>query len=92
MIILTCRRCKGSGSIENDQFRICQELKSHEVKKYFHMSMGDTTGEGEDQQDGCNRVPERIECPDCDGAGVLSFDEDEWDLRIIDEEGASDEG
>jgi DnaJ-class molecular chaperone len=75
MIILTCRRCKGSGSIKNDQFRICQELKSHEIKN-----------------DGCNGVPERIECPDCDGAGVLSFDEDEWDLQIIDEEGAAGEG
>jgi DnaJ-class molecular chaperone len=91
MIILTCRRCKGNGSIENDQYRLCQEIKSHEIRKYFHMPMDVTTRENEEPRNGCNGVPEYVECPDCDGAGVLSFDEDEWDLQIIDEEAATGE-
>ncbi len=83
-ILLTCRLCKGTGEIPNEQYRICQALESHETRRYFHMKTEDTVAD-EDilESDGCNGVPETVECPVCDGAGQIEFDEDEWQLRII---------
>jgi len=40
-ILLRCRLCKGTGEIPNEQYRIAQELKSHDIKKYFHMPTED---------------------------------------------------
>lgn len=86
MIILKCRRCQGTGFVENEQYKICKGLQSHDIQRYFHIPTEDKVKGGEEQQDGCSRISETIECPDCDGAGTLSFDEDEWELQIIDEE------
>ncbi len=84
MIVLKCRRCKGTGLIPNEQFQICQALPSHETRRYFHIPTGDQVGEDEDrQQDACRNVPESIECPVCEGAGTIVFDEDDWELRIV---------
>ena len=40
-ILLRCRLCKGTGEIPNEQYRIIQKLKSHDIKKYFHMPTED---------------------------------------------------
>ncbi len=39
MIILRCRACNGTGEVTNEQYRICQALKSHAAKRYFHYPM-----------------------------------------------------
>ncbi len=86
-ILLTCRRCKGSGVVPNEQYRICQELKSHDIKKYFHMPTEDMVSDDDlTEQNGCNTVTETMTCPVCDGAGSLAFDDDEWDIQIIADE------
>ena len=83
-ILLTCRICKGTGEIPNEHYRICKALESQETRRYFHMKTEDI--EPDDQlleSDGCKEVPEKVECPVCNGAGQIEFDEDEWQLRII---------
>ncbi|NTV00503.1 MAG: hypothetical protein HGA55_05200 [Methanoregulaceae archaeon] len=86
MIILECRQCKGSGRIPNEQFRICQEL-SPETRKYFHLRTDDAMDEDpEGQHDACQDIPEMVECPVCEGFGIITFDEDEWELRIVADE------
>lgn len=83
-IVLRCRLCRGTGEVPNEQFRICQELRSHEVKKYFHMQADDLqNSDDEIPPDACNGIPERIPCPACEGSGTLEFDEEEWDLQIV---------
>jgi rubredoxin len=38
------------------------------------------------KQEACNSVPEKVECPVCEGAGEIAFDEDEWELQIVADE------
>lgn len=84
MIIIRCRTCNGTGEVTNEQYRICQALKSHETKRYFHLPMEtESTDESDQQQDACNNVRETVECPVCEGAGEIAFDEDDWELRIV---------
>ena len=84
MIILRCRTCRGTGEIPNTQYKICQSLKYHDTKKYFHIMTGDSQGDDElMEQDACNNVPETVTCPVCEGAGTIAFDEEEWDLQIV---------
>ena len=45
MIILHCRTCNGTGEVTNEQFRICQALKSHATKRYFHLPMDEEAGD-----------------------------------------------
>jgi DnaJ-class molecular chaperone len=86
-ILLTCRRCKGTGEIPNEQYRICQALESHETRRYFHIKTEDTVEEDQlPESDGCKEVPEMVECPVCNGVGQIEFDEEEWQLRIISDE------
>jgi RecJ-like exonuclease len=86
MIILQCRRCGGTGEITNEQFRICQEL-SPETKRYFHIQTEDVLEEEDVRQhDACRNISEKIPCPNCDGVGIIAFDEDDWDLRIVADE------
>jgi RecJ-like exonuclease len=88
MIILRCRICKGTGEIPNEQYKICQSLKSHKTKKYFHIMMEDSPGDNElMEQDACNNVPETVSCPACDGVGTIAFSEEDWDLQIVTEGG-----
>ncbi len=86
MIILTCRRCKGSGEIRNEQYDICMTLKSDETKRYFRIPMEHTAGEPDDLPDSECDMPKNVPCPVCEGSGKLEFDEEEWDLRVVDEE------
>jgi hypothetical protein len=89
MIILRCRRCSGTGLIQNEQYQICQSLSSPETKRYFPLPTEDQVGEDEDRQhDACRNVPEYIECPVCDGAGMIAFDDEDWEIRIVADEDA----
>lgn len=89
-ILLRCRNCKGTGEIPNEEHRLCEALKSHTVKKYFHIPTEDEVGSNQEvPPDACNGVPETIPCPVCDGAGTIAFDEDEWDLQVTDDENDS---
>jgi RecJ-like exonuclease len=94
MIILKCRVCNGTGEILNEQFQICQAISSHEIKRYFHLPTEDQVDEDTDRQhDACRNIPEKITCPVCEGNGSITFDEDEWELRIVaDEDEQSGEG
>ncbi len=86
-ILLRCRLCKGTGEIPNEQYRIAQELKSHDIKKYFHMpTEDDMTSTDGVFTDAYDSIPERVQCPVCEGAGTVAFDEDEWELQVIDDE------
>ena len=88
MIILRCRICNGTGEITNEQYRICEALKSHATKRYFHLPMDEAAGDEREpqKQEACNSVPETVECPVCEGVGEIMFDEDEWDLKIVADE------
>ena len=91
-ILLRCRLCRGTGEIPNEQYRICRELRSHEIKKYFHMPTADEVSSDDDlAPDACNSIPEKIQCPVCEGAGTVEFDEDEWELQIVSEGEESEE-
>jgi len=86
MIILRCRTCRGKGEITNEQHLICESLKSHDAKRYFHIRMEDSAEvENEIEPDACNNVPETVPCPVCDGMGTIAFDDDDWDLQIVEE-------
>ena len=41
--------------------------------------------ENEIEPDACNNVPETVPCPVCDGMGTIAFDDDDWDLQIVEE-------
>jgi len=89
MIILRCRRCKGTGLIQNEQYQICQALSSPDTQRYFHIPTEDQVGDDEDlQHDACRNVAEYVECPVCDGAGTIAFDDEEWEIRIVADEDA----
>ena len=86
-ILLRCRTCKGTGEIPNKEFQICQELKSHDTKKYFHIPTEDEiVNHDSNEPNGCNKIPEKIPCPTCNGEGVLELDEEDWDIRIVADE------
>ncbi len=86
-ILLRCRQCNGTGEVPNEEHRLCEALKSHTLKKYFHIPTEDEIASNQDTPpDACNGVPETIPCPVCEGAGTIAFDEEEWDLQILDEE------
>lgn len=83
MILLQCRNCKGTGEIDNEQFRICKDL-SPETKRYFHIQTEDSLEEADaTSHDACRSVPEKVQCPVCEGVGIIVFDEDEWELKIV---------
>lgn len=88
MIVLRCRRCNGTGTVQSEQYKICQALSSPAIKRYFHLPMDNEAGDEEEprQHDACNSVPEKVQCPVCEGAGEIAFDEDEWEIRIIADE------
>ncbi len=92
-ITLTCKRCKGTGTIPNEHFEICRALNSEAVKRHFriHAQAEDLeNGEVDDSAEAvCNESP-TLPCPQCDGEGVLEFDEDKWDL-LVTKEGEEDE-
>ena len=85
-IILTCRRCKGTGIIANEHFEICKALKSDEARRHFHVhAKAERLESDADEALGaaeCGESP-TIPCPQCNGEGILEFDDDEWEFTVI---------
>ena len=50
MIILRCRRCNGTGLIQNEQYQICQALSSPDTQRYFHIPTEEQVGDDDDLQ------------------------------------------
>jgi len=86
MIRLICRRCKGTGEILNVAYEACRTMQSEEAKRYFYLDSDDIPDEVDDKPDGCAVQEKTVTCPQCDGQGVLEFDEEEWDLAVEPEE------
>jgi len=85
-IILTCKRCKGTGIVTNEHFQICKALKSDEVRRHFHVHAKAERLES-DQDEAllaaeCGESP-TISCPQCNGEGALKFDEDAWEMTVV---------
>ncbi|MDD1646055.1 MAG: hypothetical protein LUP93_07115 [Methanomicrobiales archaeon] len=92
MIVLTCRRCKGSGEVPNLQYEICQKMTSAAARQHFCIP---GTDECEDAEEwvrlGCAHE-KTLPCPVCGGDGVLEFDEEDWDLSIDEDDGEEGNG
>jgi RecJ-like exonuclease len=86
MIRLTCRRCKGTGTIPNVAYEVCRTMQSHDAKRYFYINQEHSPGEENEKGDGCAVHEKTVPCPQCDGEGSLEFDEDEWELTVVPEE------
>ncbi len=96
-ILLTCKRCKGTGTIANERFRIYSALKSDEVKRHFQVHAKaerlESDGDEGPMMAECGESPE-IECPQCNGEGVLEFDEEGWEITMVppDDDDPGDKG
>ena len=90
-IILTCKRCKGTGIIANEHFEICKALKSDEARRHFHVhaktEMMESDGDDALMAAECGESP-TVPCPQCNGEGVLEFNEEEWEIKVVHGEGA----
>lgn len=86
MIRLTCRRCKGTGTIPNVAYEVCRTMQSHEAKRYFYIDQDESPSENNTKPDGCAVHEKTVTCPQCDGGGSLEFDEEEWELAVVPEE------
>ncbi len=86
MIRLTCRRCKGTGTIPNPVFEACRTVQSPEAKRHFYYDFDDVPDEANDRPDGCAVHEKTMPCPQCLGHGVLEFDEEEWELAVMPDE------
>jgi hypothetical protein len=96
-IILTCKRCKGTGVVANEHFEICKALKSDEARRHFHVhakaEMMESDADEALMAAECGESPTAT-CPQCDGEGVLEFDEAGWEMKVVPDEDADadDEG
>lgn len=85
-IILTCRRCKGTGKVVNDHFEICKALKSDAARRHFHVHAKTEMLESDADEAliaaECGESPTII-CPKCNGEGSLEFDEDGWEISVV---------
>ena len=86
-IVLTCRRCKGTGTVPNPKYEMCRTLKTKELQRYFRMSTPDEPEETDNMIRSECGEPKEDTCPVCEGDGVLEFDEKEWDLCVTGTEG-----
>jgi RecJ-like exonuclease len=86
MIRLTCRRCKGTGTVPNIAYEVCRNMQSPEAKRHFYFDYDDVADEVSEGSDGCAVHEKTVPCPQCDGNGVLEFDEEEWELSVDPEE------
>ena len=86
MMILKCRRCGGTGLIPNDTYEICKLVKSEEARRYFGIAAddeGDPASEWVRTQCG---PEETVTCGACNGAGMIEFDDEDWELIVVAEE------
>jgi len=87
MIRLTCRRCKGAGTIPNIAYEVCRTMQSHDAKRYFYMNQEhDSSSDEGDRTNGCAVHEKTVTCPRCEGTGVLEFDDEDWELAVISDE------
>jgi DnaJ-class molecular chaperone len=86
MIRLTCRLCKGTGVIPNVAYEACRTMQSQEAKRYFYINQEHNAEEANEKGDGCAVHEKTVTCPQCDGNGVLEFDEEDWELSVMPEE------
>ena len=49
MIRLTCRLCKGRGTVPNIAYEACRTMQSQEAKRYFYMNQEHDTSEENDR-------------------------------------------
>jgi len=87
MIRLICRRCKGMGTIPNIAYEMCRTMQSPEAKRHFYFDFDDVPDKVPEGSDGCAVHEKTVPCPQCDGHGIVEFDEEEWDLAVIPDEG-----
>lgn len=85
-IVLTCKRCNGTGTITNEHFQICKALKSDEARRHFHVHA--KVERLESDKDDVMTVAEcgeseTITCPQCNGDGTLEFNEVEWEIMVV---------
>ena len=52
------------------------------------MQTDDSLEDESRQHDACHNIPEKIPCPVCEGVGIITFEEDEWELKIVADEDA----
>ena len=85
-IILTCKRCNGTGHIANEYFQIWKALKSDEARRHFHVHAKVERLEADKDEalivTGCGESPD-IPCPRCNGEGTLEFDEEMWEITVV---------
>ena len=86
MIRLTCRLCKGRGTVPNIAYEACRTMQSQEAKRYFYLNQEHDTSEENDRTNGCAVHEKTVPCPQCDGNGILEFDEEEWEVSVVPEE------
>ena len=85
VILLVCRRCKGSGMVTNEDYQVCISTSSDAIKKYYqiHLHSDDENhAANENQYSDCQNIPRNVTCPICDGDGVLEFSEEEWEVKV----------
>ncbi len=85
MIILKCRRCRGSGVLPNHRARIKKALQSHATKRYFGLPTDEDIEEVDDLPDAQYDEPDSLSCPVCKGRGTLALSLDDWELSVSDE-------
>lgn len=94
-ILLTCKRCKGTGTIANEHFQIFKALKSDEARRHFHVHAKAERLESDKDEAlmaaECGECPD-IRCPQCNGEGTLEFDEDGWEISVVPREDNDTEG
>ncbi len=85
-IILTCRRCKGTGIVANEHFEICKALKTDAARRHFHVHAKTERLESDKDEAlvaaECGESP-TMGCPQCNGEGTLVFDEEGWEIAVI---------
>lgn len=82
MIILKCRRCRGSGVLPNHRARIKKVLQSHATKWYFGFPTDNDIEEVDDLPDAQYNEPDSLSCPVCSGRGTFALSPDDWELSV----------
>ncbi len=61
-------------------------MQSPEAKRHFYFDYDDVPDEVGEGSNGCTVHEKTVPCPQCDGHGVVEFDEEEWELSVDPEE------
>jgi RecJ-like exonuclease len=86
MLILKCKRCKGTGRIPNEKYELCKTMRSEEAIRYFGITEIDDSKDCEEWiRAGCG-LEETVSCPICQGAGSIAYRDRDWELTIVPED------